>query len=330
MARANIEEDREATMARFLVGLNREIQNVVELQHYVELEDMVHMAIKIENQVKRRGSSNTRSTPSPSSFTWKSNQWRKEEKPPNDKHKIELKQEGNNQGNQGKLNSFITRNHDIMCFKCQGKGHIASQCPKKRVMVMRDNGEIETDNELDCDSMPSLKDADDEEYVVQGELMVARRALSVQTKEDDKMQWDNIFHTRSHVQNKVCSVIIDGGSCTNVASTTMVEKLGMPTSKHPRPYKLQWLNDSGEVRVNKQVLVSFSIGKYKDEVLCDIVPMQAGHLLLGRPWQFDRKVQHDDFTNKYSFVHNQWTVTLVPLTPSQVYEDQVRLQKESE
>ena len=125
-------------------------------------------------------------------------------------------------------------------------------------------------------------------------------------------------------------MIIDGASCTNVASTTMVEKLGMATCKHPRPYKLQWLNDSGEVRVNKQVLVSFSIGKYEDEVLCDVVPMQAGHLLLGRPWQFDRKVQHDGFTNKYSFVHNQRSVTFVPLTPSQVYEDQVRLQKDSE
>ena len=78
-------------MARFMVGLNREIQNVVELQHYVELEDMVHMAIKIGNQVKRRGSSNTRSTPSPSSSTWKSNQWRKEEKPPNAKPKTEQK-----------------------------------------------------------------------------------------------------------------------------------------------------------------------------------------------------------------------------------------------
>ena len=88
----------------------------------------------------------------------------------------------------------------------------------------------------------------------------------MQAKEDDEMQRDNIFHTRCHVQNKVCSVIIDGGSCTNVASTTMVEKLGMPTSKHPRSYKLQWLNDNGEVRVNKQVLVSFSIGKYEDEV----------------------------------------------------------------
>ena len=82
-------------------------------------------------------------------------------------------------------------------------------------------------------------------------------------------------------------MIIDEGSCTNVVSTTLVEKLGMPTSKHSRPYKLQWLNESGEVRVNKQVLISFSIGKYEDEVFCDVVHMLVGHLFLGRPWQFD-------------------------------------------
>ena len=29
-------------------------------------------------------------------------------------------------------------------------------------------------------------------------------------------------------------------------------------------------------------------------------------------------------------MHNQWTVTLVPLTPSHVFEDQMRLQKQSE
>ena len=48
MIRANVEEDREATLARFLNGLNWDIANVVELQHYVELEDMVHMATKVE------------------------------------------------------------------------------------------------------------------------------------------------------------------------------------------------------------------------------------------------------------------------------------------
>jgi hypothetical protein len=55
MIRANVEEDREATMARFLSGLNRDIANVIELQHYVEIEDMVHMALKVERQLKRKG-----------------------------------------------------------------------------------------------------------------------------------------------------------------------------------------------------------------------------------------------------------------------------------
>ena len=44
--RVNVEEDREATMARFLNVLNRDISNMFELQHYVE---MVHKAIKIEH-----------------------------------------------------------------------------------------------------------------------------------------------------------------------------------------------------------------------------------------------------------------------------------------
>ena len=64
-------------------------------------------------------------------------------------------------------------------------------------------------------------------------MLVARRALSVQVKENDEVQRENIFHNRCHVQNKLCSVIIDGGSCTNVASTIMMEKLVLQTIKHP-------------------------------------------------------------------------------------------------
>jgi hypothetical protein len=41
-------------------------------------------------------------------------------------------------------------------------------------------------------------------------------------------------------------MIIDGRSCTNVAKTILVEKLNLPTLKHPRLYKLQGLNDCGE------------------------------------------------------------------------------------
>jgi hypothetical protein len=328
MIRANVEEDREATMARFLLGLNREIHDKVEMQHYVELEDMVHMAIKVEQQLKRGGGTRTGHN---SSFT----SWKSSHAKPLDKSQMpkpEPKSATTSHVPQGKTEASTSRNRDIKCFRCQGRGHIASQCPNKQVMVLQANGEIVTDCEdSDTDDMPPLEDVFEEEYLAPDALtLVARRALSLQAKGVDEVQRENIFHTRCYVKDKVCSMIIDGGSCTNVASTIMVEKLGLPMVKHPRPYKLQWLNDSGEIRVNKQVLVAFRIGKYEDEVLCDIVPMQAGHLLLGRPWQFDRHVKYDGFTNKYSFVLNQRSITLVPLTPQQVYEDQVRLQKESE
>jgi hypothetical protein len=78
------------------------------------------------------------------------------------------------------------------------------------------------------------------------------------------------------------------------------------------------------------VLVALSIGKYKDEVLCDVVPMHACHLLLGRPWQYDQRATHDGFTNKYSFTLNRQPITLVPLTPKQVREDQLKLQRSNE
>ncbi|KAL4335061.1 hypothetical protein GQ457_07G006590 [Hibiscus cannabinus] len=110
----------------------------------------------------------------------------------------------------------------------------------------------------------------------------------------------------------------------------MIEKLGLPTTKHPQPYKLQWLNDGGEIKVTKQARIPFSIGKYKDEILCDVVPMHAGHLLLGRPWQFDRRAIHDGFTNRYSFAYEGKKITLAPLTPRQVHEDQIHLRKSIE
>uniref|UniRef100_A0A2N9E3T4 Integrase zinc-binding domain-containing protein n=1 Tax=Fagus sylvatica TaxID=28930 RepID=A0A2N9E3T4_FAGSY len=68
--------------------------------------------------------------------------------------------------------------------------------------------------------------------------------------------------------------------------------------------------------------------KYLDEVLCDVVPMHAGHILLGRPWQYDRRATHDGFKNMYSFVKGGKTIKLAPLTPSQVYEDQLKLKNE--
>jgi len=54
LVRANIEEDTEDTMARFLSGLNPDIRDVIELSEYVELDDLLHKAVRVKQQLKRK------------------------------------------------------------------------------------------------------------------------------------------------------------------------------------------------------------------------------------------------------------------------------------
>jgi len=149
-------------------------------------------------------------------------------------------------------------------------------------------------------------------------------------KRFDETQRENIFHTRCLINNKLCSMIIDRGSCANMASTRVAEKLGLSTISHTKPYILQWLNEDGEIMVNKQVLITFAIGKYKDEVLCDVVPLEETHILLGRPWQYDNKILHDGHTNKFSFNFQGHKVILKRLSPKEVNEDQVKMKTKRE
>ena len=75
----------------------------------------------------------------------------------------------------------------------------------------------------------------------------------------------------------------------------------MPTHAHPSPYTLGWVSSGGaNAKVEKVCLVKFSIQKYVDEILCDVVPMDCCDLLLGHPFQYDRHAIHDGRTNVYT------------------------------
>jgi hypothetical protein len=134
--------------------------------------------MKVERQLKRKGPARYTSV---SSTHWKPKWDRNDQavvkgkaEPPKGKY------EGTSK-NKPKVDFQPSRNRDIKCFKCLGSGHIASQCPNKRVMVMQDNGEVMTDSEDGSDEMPELVDASDDDGVecpVEGESLVSRRALN--------------------------------------------------------------------------------------------------------------------------------------------------------
>ena len=99
-----------------------------------------------------------------------------------------------------------------------------------------------------------------------------------------------------------------------MVSREMVEKLGLQCENHPHPYHIAWFKKGNEVTIDKRCLVKFTIGKfYKDEIWCDVILMDACHILLGRPWQYDRKVTHDGEKNTYTFWKDGSKVVLLPL-----------------
>ena len=114
----------------------------------------------------------------------------------------------------------------------------------------------------------------------------------------------------------MCDIIIDSGSYENIVSTALVKAFELPIEKHPRAYKVRWIKRGLETRVTKTCHVPFSIGKYyQDEILCDVVDMDACHVLLGRPWKYDVNALHKGKENNYVFPWCEKKIVLLLLLP---------------
>jgi hypothetical protein len=147
---------------------------------------------------------------------------------------------------------------------------------------------------------------------------VHKALLTLEKEVEDTTQRTRLFRTTCKTKDIKCKVIVDSGSTDNLVSTEMVEKLELETTNHPSPYKVSWLQKGHQVSVTKQCLVEFKMGEYKDKILCDVIPMDACHLLLGRPWQYDRNVVHEGRMNTYTLEKDGRSHTLLPIKDKEV------------
>jgi hypothetical protein len=223
----------------------------------------------------------------------------------------------------------------IQCFKCGGRGNVIKECPNNQIILVNDQGEYESarDEEKEAFDEGQFEDATENDGLTSCEFegasaLVVTQILSVQMKQAENGQRLKLFQTRAKVEDKVCNVIIDGGSCHNLASKEMVDKLGLKVLKHPHPYHVQWLNNSGSIKIAQRVRVPFKIGEYVDTIECDVAPMTVCHLLLGRPWQYDRSSLHYGRTNQYTIKWKGKNLLLKPMRLQQLLAE--HLQKSSE
>jgi len=103
-------------------------------------------------------------------------------------------------------------------------------------------------------------------------------------------QRNNCCFTRCLVNDKMCTLAVDGKYWINMASTTMIEKFQLSLVEYLESYILYSFEDPEfkdmvDVLMTKQVQVSFILGEYEDEVLFDVVPSKTRGLLHGLLWQ---------------------------------------------
>jgi len=67
----------------------------------------------------------------------------------------------------------------------------------------------------------------------------------------------------------------------------------LPTTPHPQPYTIRWLHQGSVIRVIQQCLLSYNIKPFKDEVLCDVSPLEVCNVLLGQPYLWKRHVVYE-------------------------------------
>ncbi|KAK1630306.1 hypothetical protein QYE76_004621 [Lolium multiflorum] len=282
--RGRVRESLEMTMQRFLHGLKYDIKGIVRFQSYTTMNGLLHHAREAEAQlaeaaqIKGRATGAGRFTPrapphtAPAPSTRSAPYSTPSSKPvsnvPNTK-KSEFA------ASTSGSSMSTARNRDMNCHTCGGKGYFKRDCPNRKVMIVNEDNEYETGDDVD----PYAPEDDD--YDSDGvdaypsdarTIVVSQRALNVLPSAST--QRCNLFQTKAWVgPDKACKVIIDGGSCRNLASKELCTKLKLKYLPHPHPYYIQWLSENGEMKVNHMVRVEFEIGPYKDSIDFDVVPM---------------------------------------------------------
>nr|GEX50222.1 reverse transcriptase domain-containing protein [Tanacetum cinerariifolium] len=213
--RSGVGENEEQTIARILGSLRTDISDVVYLKQYYSFHDVSRLAIKVEKQLsaKQKTTRFGSSSRAPQSATGPVRVGPIKADPP---------------ALTGVSPTPTTSS--LRCFKCQGIGHLKRDCPNKQVLTLIDEADplYDTEDEVETEVV----------YPDRGKLLVTRRLLNTAVlDQDDDTTWlrTNIFRTQCTTKGKICTVIIDGGNCENMESTTMVEKMAPLNPKDAPP-----------------------------------------------------------------------------------------------
>ena len=156
-----------------------------------------------------------------------------------------------------------------------------------------DVGEVEGEHNLDGDY--SDEEGQNQLHLIHSQLgdpshrhqlSVVRCTLSLPQQIDD---WRRtaILQFLIQIKDKFCRVLVDSGSSINAISQKTITRTGLKVVSHPRPYNVSWI-DATSISIKERCKVPLHIAGTRSEIWCDVISMDVGSIILGRPW-LDRK-----------------------------------------
>ena len=169
-----------------------------------------------------------------------------------------------------KVNGKAKKDTRKWCENHKRPWHNTVECQEKQSLVP----EMKS-SELDLESNSETK-PDKGKRTIDAELnaTVATTQIPLVELEDPK-EGESLFHSQMWVKGTPLHFIVDNRSQKNLISIEVVKQLKLSTTPHPQPYNIGWLSHGWDLHVSQQCRLPYAIKPFKDEVLCDVDPLEV-------------------------------------------------------
>jgi hypothetical protein len=171
--------------------------------------------------------------------------------------------------------------------------HNTDECRSKQSLVAEIKAS-ESDPSSDSDSEPNFTAAQKGKQIIDAEPSAVVATTQIQPEEPEESEAEErLFHSQMWVKGIPLHFVVDSGSQKNLISEEVIKRLELPITPHPQPYTIGWLSQGRRIRVSHQCRLPYGIKPFKDEVLCDVAPLEVCDVLLGQPYMWKRHAVYE-------------------------------------
>jgi hypothetical protein len=166
--------------------------------------------------------------------------------------------------------------------------HNTDECHSKQSLVAKMKA---SESEAGSDSE---SDPDKGKWIIDTEPSATVTTTKVHPSEpEEPEEGEHLFHSQMWVKGAPLHFIVDSEVKRTLISVEVIKRLNLSMTPHPQPYTIRWLHQGRDLCISQQCHLPYDIKPFKDEVLCDISPLEVCDVLLGQPYLWKQHVVYE-------------------------------------